>query len=55
MKFWEDTQFCKYQYQIMVTLNGVFKGDTWEKWNILNLVYIEDLVIEVMKWVVKWL
>ena len=39
----------------MVTLKGRFKGKTGETWHILPLVDIKESVIEVRKWVVRWL
>ena len=39
----------------MVTLKGRFKGDTREKCHMLPLVDITESIIEVRKWVGKWL
>ena len=39
----------------MVTLKGRFKGETGYKWHMLPLVDIMDSVIEVRKWVVRWI
>ena len=41
----------KEKYYGMVTLKGRFKGETGDKWHILPLLYILELVIKVSRWV----
>ena len=38
-----------------MTLNGQFKSDTGEKWHMLPLVDTMESLIEVRKWVGRWL
>ena len=39
----------------MLTLNGIFKGETEEKCNTLTLVYMTDSGIKIRIWVAGWL
>ena len=55
LQFWEETRKKKDLSHIMVTLKGRFKGETGEKLHMFPLVEITELVIEVRKWVGRWL
>ena len=51
LKFWEETKMKKEKSDFMVTLKGLFKGETGEKWHMLTLLYITDSGIKVSRWV----
>ena len=51
LKFWEDTRLRRYHYYVMITSEGIFKGDIGDTWHIMSKVDIAKYIIEIMKWV----
>ena len=43
------------QSHIMVTLKGIFKGETGEKWHMMPLVDVAVSGTDIRKWVGRWL
>ena len=55
IQFWEETRIHPKIGHMVVTPQGIFKGETGYKWHILKLVDNTRSGLEVSNWVGRWL